>query len=183
MSELTQAQLKKVLHYCPDTGIFTWLQRGRDTFKSDRGFRRFNSTVAGKMAGHVTKRRGYCEIGIAYAGAKCKLYKAHRLAWLYIKGEWPNLIDHINGDKIDNRIINLRDTDVSGNLKNAKTYITSKTGVPGVRWRSDVNKWHAVISINRKTKHLGYFESLFDAICARKSAEIKNGYHPNHGRR
>ncbi len=182
MSELTQAQLKKVLHYCPDTGAFTWLKRDRSMFKNDRGFRIFNAKFPGKPAGGVHSR-GYLHIGISNDNGKVSSYKAHRLAWLYIHGEFPEVIDHINGVKVDNRLVNIRNITQAVNTRNARIYKTSKTGILGVTWKPAYGKWKSEISVNKKRTHLGYFKNLFDAACARKSAEIKHDFHPNHGRR
>ena len=182
MSELTQELLKKVLHYCPDTGVFTWLKRPRSMFTSKREFNRWNTRYSGKKAGTL-REDGYICINILIGAVNRTMLLAHRLAWFYVKGTWPNVIDHINGKKDDNRISNIRDTTVLGNTKNVKIYKTNTTGIMGVVWQKDKNKWHAGISVNKKRKHLGYFDNLFDAACARKSAELTYGYHPNHGRR
>ena len=131
---------------------------------------------AGDVAGNADGN-GYIKISIAHT-----LYYAHRLIWLYVYGEWPNSIDHINRNKHDNRISNLRNVSHSTNLKNQKLRSTSSSGVHGVHWYKAGNKWHSEIKVNYKKICLGYSDSLLDAVCIRKSAEIEHGFHPSHGR-
>jgi hypothetical protein len=141
MGDLTQERLKEVLNYDPDTGIFTW------AFKYTR------TIVVGRVAGHQNKKTGRVNIRIG------RNYKAHRLAWLYTYGKWPDgEIDHINGNSSDNRIANLRDVTLTENSWNKrKAMSTSKTGLLGVVPRGDGFK--ACIMKNRKLKHLGQFKT------------------------
>lgn len=111
-------------------------------------------------------------------------YKVHRLIWLYHYGEFPNEnIDHIDGNRINNRIENLREASLQENVKNLSIDKRNKTGVTGViksRW---ANSFEASISVNKKQIHLGTFRTLNEAIIARKNAENKYGYHENHGKK
>jgi hypothetical protein len=162
---LTQKRLKELLKYDPDTGLFTWLVN------------RSRKARFGLIAGY-TDKQGYSKIIISGVS-----YKAHRLAWIYIYGSFPeNGIDHINKNKSDNRIENLRDCDQSENMRNQKLYKSNKSGVPGVMLRESSNRWLASISYNKKLIRLGNHIDWFDAVCARKSAENKHGFHINHGR-
>jgi len=164
---ITQARLKEVLNYNPDTGLFTW--RKRDCNK-------FNAKFAGKVAG-TNKSCEYTRILI-----DGNIYKAHRLVWLYVHGEWPRKeIDHINHDPIDNRLANLRDVSHLVNGRNSSLKKNSKTGVSGVNWHSAKKRWQSRINANGKRVHLGDYLDFFDAVCARKSAELLYNYHPNHG--
>jgi hypothetical protein len=110
-----------------------------------------------------------------------KQYAAHRVAWLLHFGEVPGgEIDHINGDSLDNRIVNLRVVDrylQMRNLRMNKVAKSGRTGVHKVR-----NKWMANISIKGKMTYLGRFESFESACLARENAEVENGFHPQHGR-
>lgn len=144
---ITQEELKSQLHYCPDTGIFTRLVANSRRVK------------VGDIAGCLNDR-GYIAIKV-----DSKLYKAHRLAWLYITGNWPeNYIDHINGVKNDNRIGNLRDVTSSENNQNQrKSCANNKSGLLGVSWYKAMNKWNAQIELDGKRTHLGYFTDKHEA--------------------
>lgn len=109
----------------------------------------------------------------------------HRVCWLYFYGKEPNgCIDHINGDGLDNRIENLRVVSRSENQKNMKVSTRSSSGVMGVYWEKRSKKWHVRIAkkgVTNKMSHVGYYSCFLDAVCARKSLEINNDYHQNHG--
>lgn len=112
-----------------------------------------------------------------------KQKRAHRVAWELYYGEPPSGdIDHINHVRDDNRICNLRVVTSSENNKNLRRRKNNTTGISGVSWESDRNKWLSFIGVNKK-RHLklGRFSSFFEACCARKSAEVKYEYHKNHG--
>lgn len=146
-------RLKELLHYDPESGIFTW--------KVSRGTVKYNST-----AGSVNSR-GYILIKID--GVK---YLAHRLAWLYVYGYCPeNIIDHIDRDKLNNKIINLREVSRSCNVRNSNNRKDNTSGVKGVYWSNIERRWKSSISINNETKHLGTFNTLNDAVKARYEAE------------
>jgi hypothetical protein len=96
-------------------------------------------------------------------------------------GVWPTqLIDHINGDSSDNRIVNLRQTTQSENNRNRRITDKNTSGYVGVYKRGA--KWCAQISVNGKNMHLGAYDTIEQAANARKQAEIDYGYHENHGR-
>ena len=100
---ISQAELKARLSYDPETGIFIWLPRDRVHFKTDNAWRRWNTRHAGKPAGHIDSQ-GYCNINIGY-----RIYKAHRLAWLYMTGAFPDgLVVHKNGLHDENQWANLQ---------------------------------------------------------------------------
>jgi hypothetical protein len=166
--ELTQERLRSLLSYNPDTGEFTRLVNRR-------------SDLVGKIAGcpsRVGSEKFYIKIQI-----DGKKYLAHRLVWLYSYGEWPeNQIDHIDQDSLNNRLINLREVTNAENGKNQKMSKRNISGVTGVCFDKKRQKWHARIVVNGKFIHLGYFEVKDDSIAARKNAEVKYDYHPNHGR-
>ena len=156
---------RKIWKYNPTTGIFHWTHR------------RTSTCPAGSVAGSVNSR-GY--ISINYFR---KMYKGHRLAWLMTYGHWPpQCIDHINGNGQDNRIDNLRSVSVQENARNSKLRVTNTSGVFGVCWRPKINKWRARITISGRDIHLIEHSSFFEAVCARKSAEVKFKFHKNHGR-
>ena len=162
MTALSLAQLKSALHYNSDTGHFTWL--------TVAGWR----VKVGDIAGCTTSG-GYREI--RYLDV---LYKAHRLAWFYTHGAWPTgTIDHINHDTADNRLSNLRDVPHSENQLNRPKYRNNRSGHTGVYARG--GKWGVFISVDRRRVHIGFYSQKHKAVAARKAAEIKYGYHQNHG--
>lgn len=160
---ITQSKLKELLHYNPETGIFVNLKT--------RG-----GAIKGSKAGclHIN---GYHQIKIS---GVC--YTAHRLAWLYMTGEWPeNQIDHINHIRNDNKWANLRDATAKENSRNRTLSPNSTSGVCGVSWINKSKKWQSKIRVNSKHIYIGSYADKFEAICARKSAENKHGFHENHG--
>ena len=166
---LTAEELRKLLDYNPETGEFYW--------KVDRV-----CIHAGTKAG-IVHHRGYVTITI-----KGKSYLAHRLAWLHYYGEWPAndmyQIDHINGNRADNRIINLRLATKSNNASNRKVPICNTSGVIGVAFSAKAKRWIAYINAGeydstfrgRKRIHLGSFIDFESAVKARKEAEKKYGF-------
>ena len=155
--------LMELLHYNPESGVFYWKTNRKNQIKK------------GDAAGYNSC--GYIRITI-----NNKPYMAHQLAWAYIAGEFPqNEIDHINGVKDDNRFTNLRSVPKKDNLKNKRLYSNNKSGVSGVHYRTDTNKWVSQISINGRNKKLGCFELLEDAVSARLQSSANNNYHSNHG--
>lgn len=106
-------------------------------------------------------------------------YKAHRLAWLYVYGYFPeNDIDHINRMKDDNSIANLREVSRQCNIRNVGLRSTNKTGVTGVSWCKRFGKWQAQIRADKMNKNLGYYVDFIDAVRSRWKAEIKYNF-PN----
>jgi hypothetical protein len=162
---LAAERLRDILTYEPETGKFYWKAR------PGKGVR-----TAGTEAGHFDGR--YRQVTIDY-----RTYFTHRLAWLYVYGEWPkDYIDHINGDRLDNRIANLRDVTNQENHHNRRLHRSNKAGVSGVYLIARSGKWTARITVACKPIHLGNFNSKDEAITARLTAERRYGYHPNHGR-
>ena len=169
--KITQERLKELLYYDPDTGVFIWQVRRGGVVK------------AGSIAGHAwlsgRSRTQYNMISI-----NNKNYRAHRLAWLYVHGCWPLVgIDHIDGNGLNNRIENLREADQGENSRNRRLSRSNTSGIVGVAWAKDSNKWRANIRFRKVLINIGSYDNLFDAVCARKSAETKLKFHPNHGRR
>ncbi|NMC25060.1 MAG: HNH endonuclease [Serratia sp.] len=170
--------LRDCLSYNSDTGVITWLPRPISHFATVRVYKTWHSRFCGKSAGGLNQK-GYIEIGI-----QGLLIKAHRIAWALTFGEFPKGdIDHINGIRHDNRIVNLRDVDRSTNCRNSARPKNNHSGICGVYWRVRDSRWVASINFGGTQQHLGYFKCLIDAVSARKSAEIKYGYHENHGRK
>lgn len=142
---LTQDQLQQQLHYNPDTGVFTRLVRA-------------SNMLPGTVAGTVHARDGYVVIRVL--GAK---YAAHRLAWLYMTGKWPSQeIDHINRDRADNRISNLRDVTHMVNMSNLSQRIDPRQGV---YWDGRKGgRWYGMFKHQCKTYYAGSSRSRHEAI-------------------
>lgn len=173
---LTQDQLKTLLHYDPDTGVFTWLPRDVSLFKTRQIWTMWRGRYLGKVAGCVNAK-GYIEVRVPG-----KLYKAHRLAFLYMTGAFPEgEVDHINHIRDDNKWDNLRVVTGKENQQNRKLTPRHTSGIMGVSWDNVQNKWRAKIHVEGRIKYLGRFATLKEAAAARKQAEKKYGYHPNHG--
>ena len=171
---MDQEELQQLLHYDPNTGTLTWKARSGD----GREARRWNTRYAGETAGHKTSDGYVC---VVIGG---KQYKAHRLAWLYAKGRWPDLsIDHINGDPLDNRISNLRDVSHAENCRNQGVPKNNTSGHVGVCLNKRRKKWHAYYRHNGKNVHLGLFNCPTAAAITRMRADQETGlFHANHGR-
>lgn len=136
---ITPERLREVLQYDAETGEFTWKVSCR------------NSCKPGRVAGRIHK--GYRQICVG-----CRQYLAHRLAWFYSHGEWPNaIVDHINGDRSDNRIDNLRLANKSLNGANAALSKRNRVGIKGVYQRN--NRWAAQIRGNGRNLWLGTYDT------------------------
>jgi len=167
MRELTVDLLNHLFEYDKETGNLIWKIK-----PSSRG----HHVKAGDIAGTL-KSHGYLCVGINYNS-----YRAHRLIFLMHKGYLPKTIDHIDGDKLDNRIENLRAATVGQNQHNRKTNANNTSGYKGVSWNKAQKKWTARITLERKTINLGYFANVEEAAeVVRKAREELHGSFANHG--
>ncbi len=166
---ITQVRLKELFHYCPYTGDFT-----RRVTQGNRG-------ASGSKAGCV------CKYGVtSYKRIQIdgRLYYSHRLAWLYVNGEFPDCqIDHADGNGLNNAIANLRDVTHQENRKNMSIRSDNTSGITGVFFDRRRIKWVALIRHEGKNMRLGFFNTIEEAAFVRKEAEIKYGYYENHGRK
>lgn len=148
---ITQAELKKTLSYDPSTGVFTWIIRPSQRIKAN--------TVAGSE-----NEQGYIVIKI-----NGRMYKAHRLAWLYVNGYLPeHNVDHINRVRNDNRISNLREASQMCNVQNSCIRKDNTSGCRGVSWSKSCKKWWAYIDHKGERISLGYHETVDAARTARE---------------
>jgi hypothetical protein len=147
-NDLSATRVRELLAYDSGTGDFTWrVSRSHAT--------------PGKRAGCI-RNRGYLQICVDYG-----VYRAHRLAWLYVFGEWPDgELDHINGDPADNRLCNLRLATHQQNLRNARRPRHNTSGFKGVSFRHGRGTWHASIKTGGKPRHLGDFSTAVEAHAA-----------------
>ena len=154
---LTAERLREVLSYEPETGEFTWLK------PNPIGHR----VKSGDLAGYFVQ--GYRRIAV-----DGRTYLGHRLAWLYMKGEWPaNQVDHIDGNRGNNVWRNLREATHAQNHFNIGLTASNRTGFKGVSWFKKTRKWRARITVNRKEKTIGYFDTKEEAHSAYMSAANK----------
>ena len=160
---ITYKELIDILNYDVDTGIFTW--------KYTRSSRAIKGNVAG------TNSNGYIHINL-----NNKIYRAHRLAWLYCFQEWPEKhIDHVNGIRNDNRLDNLREASDTQNSFNIRAHKDSGTGIKGVYYNKSNNNYRAQIRANGKTISLGSFRTLEEAAKAynTKAVELHKEFYRN----
>lgn len=157
---LAREQLMADWHYAPETGVFTRI----------RAAGRHGCHKVGTVARSATSH-GYTVIRVGGV-----LHGAHRLAWLYVFGEWPQIVDHINGDRSDNRIANLRNVTQAENMQNIKRApANSKSGLLGAHRFGRSKRWTARIRINGVSTKLGLFDTAEDAHAAYMAA--KRQYH------
>lgn len=159
-------RLRAAFDYRPDSGELVW-----------RCNRRGKSARVGAIAGY-RKSTGYITVGVD----GIQIY-AHRIAWILTYGDIPEglEIDHIDHDPSNNRISNLRLVTTQGNKTNMTRNSRNKSGITGVYWARHANAWSVQIMVCGVAHHLGYFKNLTAAAAARKQAEARFGFHPNHG--
>lgn len=142
-------EMRSFLEYNEENGSFYWKRKAA------------RNTIIGSVAG-ARNDGGYIIIAI-----RKRKFRAHRLAWLFVHGSPPpGDIDHINGVRDDNRIANLRLATHSQNMANSRVPCTNTSGIKGVVWDKKLNKWRALIKVNKKSKHIGLFEDKEAAAAA-----------------
>lgn len=173
-------RLLTLLHFNSKSGIFSWKERPIEEFKAGK-FRtveskqiEWNKRYANKVVG-APNNKGYLVIWL-----DDKSYLAHRLAWFYETGEWPNQIDHINGIKTDNTFSNLRNVTAQQNSKNLKLPKHNTTGFKGVSWHKKARKWIVSLTVNGEYKYLGLFDSFGDARLVYQEAAKEAGFTERH---
>ena len=129
---------------------------------------------------HVSKYYGECKGDYYYASANMENKRKVGLHRYLMDAPKGKVVDHINGNTLDNRLENLQICSICENNRKQQKRPDNKSGVVGVHWYTRTNKWMAFIKINGKRKHLGYFENFEDAVKSRKDAEEKyfEGYNP-----
>lgn len=146
--KLTAEEVREIFHYDPATGVLLWRKR-------------HNGVRPDRVAG-CAHQQGYIAVHVRGAG-----YLAHRLAWAYVTGQWPECeIDHIDLDKSNNRWVNLREAEPYQNCANRKVRSDSGTGIKGVQFRDSKKKWRATLCVKGKKRHLGHFDTAEEAHAA-----------------
>jgi hypothetical protein len=175
--QISIKELHLLLYADFDKGIIYWKPRPIEMFKAKRWFTAWNNRFANKPAFTSTNRDGY------KTGSLLKRpVTAHRMIFALKHNYWPEFIDHVNGNRSDNRVENLRDATRHDNGRNAKRPCHNTSGHIGVSWNNRDKRWAAYITINRKRKSLGNFFDKESAITCRKHYEKIYGFHENHGR-
>lgn len=172
-----QSVLQELLDYNPNTGELTWKPRAEHHFTAKHQQTRWNKLFSLKPAFNQIDSTGYLR-GKLFD----KIYSTHRIVWKLHYGTEPNVIDHIDGLKTNNKINNLRNVDDFANAKNKRLNKSNKTGCSGVSKHPLKNRYQSTIGVNNKKIYLGSFLTYEEAVAARKAAEIQYGYHENHGR-
>lgn len=161
--------LQKLLRYDAETGKLFWKTRCVGAFPDSRAAKSWNTRYAGKEAFTACNNYGYLVGNVNYV-----LCLASRVAWAITYGRWPRHdIDHINGNRSDNRLKNLREATRSDNLCNRGPQSNNTSGHKGVYWSKRAGRWEASIGKEGCVKYLGRFESLVDAEAAYRAAAAK----------
>lgn len=166
--ELTQSLLRDFVHYDPDTGVL------KRTHALDRGHNRFEKEFVPRS----TTLQGYLQIGLFKTP-----YLVHRLAFLYMVGRMPNEIDHIDGDRQNNKWSNLREVTSAVNRRNMGIPVNNRSGVRGVYFYPRYGKWEVTIGRDGEHFYLGRYDSFDEAVAVRHAAEKDLDFHQNHGKR
>lgn len=172
------ALLRKLFSYDPITGKLFWKSRKVGVVSDARGTAIFNALYAGKEAFTCISAQGYPSGRLLGKGCT-----AHRVIWKILHDDEPEQIDHINGDRADNRSANLRAATQHINSRNAAMPFDNTSGRVGVGWDREKKKWIAQIGHRGRNHHLGRYRKFEDAVAARSAAERRFGFHPNHGRK
>ena len=176
---LTADLIRSLMDYDPETGLLTWKPRPPEMFPEESR----ESVCAAWNAKNAGKEACACvDAGYKHGGLFYNKLRAHRAAWAIMTGEMPNgPIDHINGDGTDNRWVNLRLVDSTGNARNQKKHRTNTSGYTGVFWDKRTQKWEAYYWTGKTNKTLGRFDDVNEAAEVARRARAERGYHPNHG--
>ena len=159
---LNLEEIVDVFDYQPDTGLLFWKKSGKG--------RQMERPIGSFCKGYLN---------VQFGGRNRRV---HHIVWLICYGEWPlGQIDHIDGNRTNNRIANLRIVNNQDNHKNMKGFSTNTSGCTGVSWSKSKRKWCAYINVGKMIM-IGRYGSFDDAVEARKKAEVQHNFHQNHGR-
>ena len=173
-------QLESLLRYNPDTGQFFWRVRDEALFTNSQQALAWNNKFSGKEAFTSLDGKGY-----KHGDIFNKRVYPHQLAIIIIHGEYDSdkyAVDHIDGNRCNNKIKNLRLVEYKDNSLNMKKPVNNTSGYIGVTWHKGANKWMAQVHSRGKCYYLGLFESVQEAVDARLEKQKELGFHDNHGR-
>jgi hypothetical protein len=173
--------LTRLLRYEPETGLLFWRERPVEMFiggkyPAKRRASSWNSRCAGKQI-YCINKAGYIVIRLS-----SEIHLIHRVIWKFIYDIEPIIIDHIDGNRTNNRLNNLRSIDIIESNHNLGLQERNTSDYTGIHWDEHRKKWKVEIGYKNKNIYIGRFTNKQDAIAARKQAETEYGYHPNHGR-
>lgn len=172
---------RKIFDVNPSTGEIYWRPRTLEMFSHckfpKRAFKVWTKNWSGKRALKTANNEMY--LSGEYLGVS---YKSHQIIWLYVNRCWPDNIDHIDGNRQNNSIENLRNVTKAENARNQKRRKDNSSGFTGVYWREDKQMWQGGFRYNKKQQHVGYFESLEECVKEVKRQREEKGFHKNHGR-
>lgn len=187
-ADITPELCRQLLRYEPETGKLFWLPRPASMFRDSKclgGVR-----TAQWAADCWNAKNAECEAftadhdGYRVGAILGILFRAHRVIWAIVFGEWPtHQIDHDDGDRSNNRLSNLKAASNRDNHLNEGLSSNNTSGFTGVVWCKQTSRWRAMIRIDGKTQHLGRFVNYDDAVAARVAANVRYGFNPNHGMR
>ena len=174
-----ESKIKEYFTYEQETGYLIWNKRDLSDFQDNRAGKSWNSKYAGKRVGGISKSKkdntSYFKTTVVVNGDIIPL-TVHRIVWFLSYGKWPEgLIDHMDGNGLNNRLDNLRDVTSTNNGRNSKLISTNTTGVSGVNWNKRDEKWFATKSVGGKSGYLKCSKDFFEVVCARKSWEYAEG--------
>jgi len=176
-NDIHPAEVAALISYDPVTGKFHWKPRPSALFNTARAAKTWNTRFAGAETCTTDNGKGYRTVAIFG-----RAYKAHRLAWAIVHGEWPTgEIDHLDHNPSNNCLENLRDVSRKENLRNRPPQKNNSSGHVGINWQADCKAWTASIGVDGRSIYLGLFQDKDAAIAARRAAEQRYGFHPSGG--
>jgi len=172
------AKAAGMVYYNAYTGIMTWRRKPPEVKDSLR----WNSRYGGVECGTIDDK-GYRRILFRFDGGKPFRIRTHQLAWFIVMGNLvAGEVDHIDQDKLNNRIDNLRDVPKGINQRNSKLNSNNTSGISGVVWHKQTKRWCSQSTVNGKRHHIGLFDDIKVAALAVKKFQLTNEFTENHGR-
>lgn len=179
---ITHKYVKQLFHYDSEKGILYWKssrkkRRQKDSTAGIVSLNKFGTTGNGKP---LIRPEPQKRMVVSIQG---RSYMMHRIIYFWYHGVWPEYVDHIDGNPLNNKIENLRSVSAAENALNKKLPVSNKSGIMGVNFNEKTKKWVASGTCNKKLTHIGTFDDKDDAIAARRQWEKDNGFHENYGKR
>lgn len=156
----TQEYLKEAFDYDEGTGIITWKHRPPHHFVDERTMNKWNTRYANKLAGYKSKVYKSDNEYYWRMSLDNHPYDCHSLIWVWLYGTYASLIDHYDGNSLNNSKINLRETTTAKNIRKGKTQRNNTSGYKGVSYRNDTLKWAVRLKVNGKYKSLGSYDDI-----------------------